>query len=94
MWPLDGGVPSLRRARTPARGRGAEPLFFSLGHRGRLLLRLILRGALRDEREGEGVNDLGFREPAAGWGFVSPRRALVRPIWMDGADQGGAVPAA
>ena len=36
MRPLDGGVLSLRQARTPARGRGAEPLFFSLGHRGRL----------------------------------------------------------
>ena len=34
MRPLDGGVLSLGRARTPARGRWAEPLFFSLGHRG------------------------------------------------------------
>ena len=33
MWPLDGGVLSLGRARTPARGRWTEPLFFfSLGH--------------------------------------------------------------
>ena len=59
MRPLDGGVLSLGRARTPVRGRWAEPLFFSLGHRGRLLLRLVLR-ELRDEREGEGKNDLGF----------------------------------
>ena len=80
MRPLDGGMPSLGRARTPARGRGAEPLFFSLGHRGWLLLWLVLRSALHDEREGEGMNDLGFREPVDGWGFVSPQRALIRPI--------------
>jgi len=68
MRPLDGGVPSLGRARTPVRGRGAEPLF-SLGHRGWLLLWLFLRAALCDEREGEGENELGFREAAVGWGF-------------------------
>ena len=72
MRPLDGGVPSLGRARTPARGRETEPLFFSLGHRGRLLLWLLLRAALRDEREGEGENELGFREAVAEWGFLIP----------------------
>ena len=32
MRPLDGGVPSLGRARTPARGRWTVLPFFSLGH--------------------------------------------------------------
>ena len=75
MRPLDGGVLSLGRARTPARGRWAEPLFFSLGHRGRLLLRLFLRAALHDEREGEGENELGFERAAAVEGFSSGRNA-------------------
>ena len=72
-WPLDGCVLSLGRARTPARGRWAEPLFLSLGHRGRLQLRLFLRAALRDEREGEGENELGFRGAAAIAGFIRPK---------------------
>ena len=73
MRPLDGGVLSLGRARTPARGRWAEPLFFSLGHRGRLLLRLFLQVALRDEREGEGENELGSRGAATVAGFIRPK---------------------
>jgi len=32
LRPLDGGVLSLGRARTPARGRWTVPPFFSLGH--------------------------------------------------------------
>ena len=83
MRPLDGGVLSLRRARTPARGRGVEPLFFSLDHRGRLLLRLVLKGALRDEREGEGVNELGFRVSRGWMGFCFPV-ARARSSNLDG----------
>ena len=56
--PLSHGRPStLTKSPTAApalRTRGAEPLFFSLDHRGWLLLWLFLRAALRDEREGEG----------------------------------------
>ena len=49
--PLDDGVLNLGRARTPARGRWAEPLFFSLGHRGRLRCGCLseLRCAMREK---------------------------------------------
>ena len=75
MRPLDGGVLSLGRARTPARGRWAEPLFFSLGHRGRLLLRLFYERRCANEREEEAKNELGFERAAAVEGFSSGRNA-------------------
>jgi len=77
MRPLDGGVLSLGRARTPARGRWAEPLFFSLGHRGRLLLRLFYERRCANEREGEAKNELGFERAAAVVGF------FIRPKCED-----------
>ena len=51
MRPLDGGMLSLGRARTPARGRWAEPLFFSLGHRAWLRCGCLseLRCAMREK---------------------------------------------
>ena len=75
MRPLDSGVLSLGRARTPARGRWAEPLFFSLIHRGRLLLRLFYERRCANEREGEAKNELGFERAAAVAGFSSDRNA-------------------
>ena len=54
MRPLDGGVLSLGRARTPASGRWAEPLlFFFLGHHGRLLLRLFYERCWVERGTGE-----------------------------------------
>jgi len=49
--PLDGGVLSLGRACTSARGRWAEPLFFSLGHRAWLRCGCLseLRCAMREK---------------------------------------------
>ena len=87
MRPLDGGVLSLGRARTPARGRWAEPLFFSLGHRGRLLLRLFYERRCANEREGEANNELGFERAAAVAGFSSGRNVRRIVDWRSTASR-------
>jgi hypothetical protein len=50
--PLDGGVLSLGRAHTPARGRGTAPLLPS-GHHGRCAAALGSIGRRQEEREEE-----------------------------------------